>query len=67
MCSFTHNGGLAINRILAGYNEEGPVPVLQTATTTLLLFGDALPTAILQAPYSRTRNLMEKYYAEALW
>lgn len=67
MCGFTHNGSLAINRILAGYDEDGPVPVLQTSTTLLLLFGNALRASILKAGCPKSRALLEKYFAESLW
>jgi len=41
-CSYTHGGSLAINRELAGYDEESTYQMLRSSTTLFVLLMDAM-------------------------
>jgi hypothetical protein len=64
MCSYAHNGPLAINRALAGYDDASIQEVLRTTTTMILLFADAWYWLHVKSRSKSLVGLLNTYFAE---
>ena len=62
--SYTHGGSLAINRELAGYEEESIYAVLRSSTSVFLLMMDAMYRLHYQKPNDVLWGIIQAYFAE---
>ena len=63
-CSYTHGGSMAINRELAGYDEESTYEILRSSTTIFVLFIDAMYRLHHQKPNDVLSGIAQTYFAE---
>ena len=63
-CSYTHGGSLAINRELAGYDEQEMYEVLRSSTTLFILLMDAMYRLHRGKINDVLRSVVETYFAE---
>jgi hypothetical protein len=62
--SYTHGGSMAINRELAGYDEESTYEILRSGTTIFILFIDAMYRLHHKKPNHVLSAIAATYFAE---
>ena len=62
--SYTHGGSMAINRELAGYDDESTYEILRSSTSIFLLFIDAMYKLHHGKPNDALTGLIQTYFAE---
>jgi hypothetical protein len=62
--SYTHGGSMAINRELAGYDEESTYEVLRSSTTIFILLIDAMYRLHQGKPNDVLTGIANTYFAE---
>ena len=62
--SFTHGGSLAINRELAGYDEESTYEMLRSSTTLFVMIMDAMYRLHHNKPNDVLSGIAQTYFAE---
>jgi len=63
-CSFTHGGSMAINRELAGYDEESTYEILRSSTTIFVMLIDAMYRLHHGKPNDVLTGIAQTYFAE---
>jgi len=63
-CSYTHGGSLAINRELAGYDDESTYQMLRSSTTLFVLLMDAMYKLHYGKKNDVLWNTAQTYFAE---
>jgi DNA processing protein len=62
--SYTHGGSMAINRELAGYDDESIYESLRSSTTLFIMFIDAMYRLHYQKPNDALTVIAQTYFAE---
>jgi hypothetical protein len=63
-CSFTHGGSMAINRELAGYDEESTYEILRSSTTIFVMLIDAMYRLHHGKPNDVLTGIAQTHFAE---
>jgi hypothetical protein len=63
-CSYTHGGSLAINREIAGYDEESTYEILRSSTTIFVMLMDAMYRLHHDKPNNVLMCIADTYFAE---
>jgi hypothetical protein len=63
-CSYTHGGSMAVNRALAGHDEESTYEILRSSTTIFVLLIDAMYRLHHGTPNDALAVIAQQYFAE---